>query len=270
MSNNKCFIRLAIASILAVVCTKNTAALTVPSPLQNGSLQRVSPAGIHTAATPFTRTLISPHHQRIHRQSSDTTPPTTSTTTTTTLFTAPKIPIKKKRPRPVVLSHERDFFRQDARLDSMSAYVLVSTLTASMSFGCLVSFIPIHPTYNHIFYRALCLAIQLMSGMSSLFGIYATIVFSLTILYCRSALGAERDREFDIFLRRTTRARVDGARCFSWSLGTFSAQTWLVLVERTSQNLYCSIVAGAVAAVTFFYLYRDWKLLFESKEIIYD
>ena len=42
--------------------------------------------------------------------------------------------------RPVFLSHERDFFRQGARLESMDSYVLVSTLTASMSFGCLVGF----------------------------------------------------------------------------------------------------------------------------------
>lgn len=239
---------LVLVYLAATANTVRVAALTFPS---QSSRQR-----IHAAAA----TKIASFSQQRNR-------PATPITTTTTLFSTPA---KKRRPRPSVLTHERDFFRQEARLDSLSAYVLVSTLTASMSFGCLVGFNPIHPTYTHILYRALCLAIQMASGMSSLLGIYATIVFSLTILYCRSALGAERDREYDIFLRRTTRARVDGQRCFSWSLGTFSLQVWLVLVERTSQNLFCSFAAGAVAAVTFFYLYRDWQLLHDSKEIIYD
>lgn len=89
-------------------------------------------------------------------------------TTTTTTTTRPIIshlcmsakaavasPTKKRRPRPVFLTHERDFFRQEARLNSMDSYVLVSTLTASMSFGCLVGFSP-YPHTNFI-YKSLCL-----------------------------------------------------------------------------------------------------------------
>ena len=175
--------------------------------------------------------------------------------------------IKKRRQRPVVLTHERDFFRQEARLNSMDSYVLVSTLTASMSFGCLVGFTP----YPHatLIYQFLCLAIQAVSGLSAIFGLYATIIFSLTILYGKSALGAERDREYDVFLRRTLRARVHGTRCFSLSLAFFALDALLVLLERTSQHAVCSTMVGITATITLCYLYRDWKLMFQSKEIIY-
>jgi hypothetical protein len=173
----------------------------------------------------------------------------------------------------------------------MDHYVLVSTLTASMSFGCLVGFNPHEAAAMkdatlrgaiqnsglqgarrvQFFYRALCLAIQAVSGLSALFGLYATIIFSLTILYGKSALGAERDREYDMFLRRTVRARVNGARCFSLSLALFALEVVLVLLERTTHlhRAACSVPVGCTASVILYYLYKDWKLLFQSKEIIY-
>ena len=178
---------------------------------------------------------------------------------------------KKRKPRPVVLTHERDFFRQDARLSSMDSYVLVSTLTSSMSFGCLVGFIETTiPKSVRVYYRLLSLAIQVVSGFSALFGLYATIIFSLTILYGKASLGAERDREYDRFLRRTARARVHGTRCFSLSLASFALLAVLVLVERTFLYPLCSAVVGVIASITLYYLHRDWRLLFESKELIYE
>ena len=180
-------------------------------------------------------------------------------------------PSKKRKPRPVVLTHERDFFRQDARLSSMDSYVLVSTLTSSMSFGCLVGFIETTiPKSVRVYYRVLALSIQVVSGFSALFGLYATIIFSLTILYGKASLGAERDREYDRFLRRTARARVHGTRCFSLSLASFALLAVLVLVERTFLYPLCSAVVGFIASITLYYLHRDWRLLFESKELIYE
>lgn len=71
---------------------------------------------------------------------------------TTTQQQLPKMPPKKalvqgtsrssQKLRAVYLKHERDFFRQSARLEAMDSYVLVSTLTASMSFGALLGFQP--------------------------------------------------------------------------------------------------------------------------------
>lgn len=209
---------------------------------------------VQTTSTPSRPSIQRRHHGGASHLCMSTTAARTSS-------------IKKRSPRAVFLTHERDFFRQEARLNSMDSYVLVSTLTASMSFGCLVGFSP-YP-HTHLIYRSLCLAIQAVSGLSAIFGLYATIIFSLTILYGKSALGAERDREYDMFLRRTVRARVHGARCFSFSLALFALEALLVLMERTSHHAICSATVGIPGAITLYYLYRDWKLLFQSKEIIY-
>lgn len=177
---------------------------------------------------------------------------------------------KRRRPPPMLLTHERDFFRQMARLESMESYVLVSTLTSSMSFGCLLAFDPLSNSAlsAQIFYRSLCMAIQVVAGFSTLCGLYATIMFSLTILYGKSALGTERDREYDKFLRRTVRARVSGSRMFSFSLALFALEALLVLVERTCAHTACSVTVGCAGAVILYCLYRDWRSIFRSKEVI--
>jgi hypothetical protein len=106
---------------------------------------------------------------------------------------------RKRRIRPVALTHERDFFRQAARLESMDSYLLVSTLTASMSFGALLGFQPsvqataAWSTLRVLGYRLLCSAIPVIAGFSALFGLYATIIFSLTVLYGKSKCGAKWD-----------------------------------------------------------------------------
>lgn len=182
---------------------------------------------------------------------------------------------KSKRPKPVFLTHERDFFRQMARLESMDSYVLVSTLTASMSFGCLLGFQPSAAATNAVktatvalLHAGLCQTIQVVSGLSALCGLYSTLVFSLTILYSKSALGAERDREYDKFIKRTVKARVRGFRSFTLSMGLFALDALLVIAERTSFR-WAAVPAGCAASAILYFLYMDWKLLYKSAEIIY-
>jgi len=215
-------------------------------------------------------TIVEPSRRAILRRA-------TKSTKSTGLFPLPSPAPGQKGKRAVYLTHERDFFRQVARLESMDSYVLVSTLTASMSFGALLGFTPSVASRAHIhlqagaikfLYRGLCLAIQIVSGLSAIFGLYATIMFALTILYGKSALGAERDREYDRFIRTTVRARVNGFRCFTWSLGLFALEALLVLAERTSFR-WCSVPVCASAIFIMYHLYKDWTLLFRAAEIIY-
>ena len=216
------------------------------------------------------------------------------------------------RVKPIILTHERDFFRQTVRLESMDSYLLVSTLTASMSYGALLGFTPSPTTVAAIstmkqtksillfglirlnnvkfLYNNLCLAIQVLAGLSTLFGLYATVVFSLTTLYGKAALGVERDREYDLFIRKTVRARVHGFRCYLYSLGCFAIQAFLVLVEKSCLHVKQQPIAGIGgkvassssplvfkkrsliiafgAIVLLFNLFKDSKLLMESAIII--
>lgn len=180
-----------------------------------------------------------------------------------------------KRQPTFFLTHERDFYRQMARIESLDAYVLVSTLTASMSFGALLGFTPTRTTGllhagSAILYRTTCSAIQVAAGFSTIFGLYATIIFSLTILYGKSALGTERDPEFDLFMRKTGSVRLHGFRCFSLSLGFFALEAVLVLLEKISYfPVVFAIPVGCTAVTTMYYLYKDWKVLFKSARILY-
>ena len=98
-------------------------------------------------------------------------------------------------------------------------------------------------------------------------GLYARMIFPLTVLYSKSALGAERDREYDQFLRKTTRARVHGFRSFLFSLGLFAVEVLLVLDERTFASCrWLSLPVELSTAGILFYLYKDWKLLVRTAE----
>ena len=174
-------------------------------------------------------------------------------------------------------SSERDFFRQVTRLESMDSYVLVSTLISSMSFGSLVGFTPSTASRAVIqvqggvakwLYRTVCLTIQVVAGLSTLNGLYATLIFSLTILYGKSALGVERDMEYDKFLQSTVRARVHGFRCFSHALGLFALLTMLVMLERVWFRGCCVPVLCASSFILL-RLYKDWSMLTTNAETIY-
>lgn len=195
------------------------------------------------------------------------------------LFSMPSNGLVKKNPKsnkkPSLLTHERDFFRQVARLESMDSYVLVSTLTASMSFGALLGFVPTIPSSRRVvfwkardnfLYSSLCLAIQVIAGLSSLLGLYATIVFSLTILVSKSALGTERDVEYDQFLKKTSKVRVHGYRSFSISMLLFALEAVLVLVERTIVPFNALATAPAFIASSYilFKLHKDWRTILDA------
>jgi hypothetical protein len=92
----------------------------------------------------------------------------------------------------------------------------------------------------------------------------------LTILYGKSALGTERDPEYDLFMRKTGRVRLNGFRSFSLSLTLFALEVVLVLLERVSTNKFLLLPVTLVATVTMFFLWKDWSHLYRSAgRIIY-
>mmetsp|Transcript_29852 Transcript_29852/g.45238 ORF Transcript_29852/g.45238 Transcript_29852/m.45238 type:complete len:251 (-) Transcript_29852:170-922(-) len=188
-------------------------------------------------------------------------------------------PTPKSNKKSSLLTHERDFFRQVTRLESMDSYVLVSTLTASMSFGALLGFTPTVPSSRravfwsakaNFLYTTLCLAIQVTAGLSSLYGLYATIIFSLTILISKSALGTERDVEYDRFLQKTSKVRVNGYRSFEISMLLFALEAVMVLVERTTTTFraICTLPVFIASGYILFKLCRDLITINDASETI--
>jgi hypothetical protein len=171
--------------------------------------------------------------------------------------------------KPKLLVHERDYFRQSTRIQAWDEYVLVSILCTSISYGALQTF-QLNPDHEGIFLyeSVLKTMIQVVAGMAVLNGLYSTMVFSLSILYGRTALGLERDEQYDVFLDKTQDIRDAAFKAFSISLALFAILVVLVLSEDLPLLMHLPI--GGVMLGALYVGFRDWKILVDYATDIYD
>ena len=171
--------------------------------------------------------------------------------------------------KPKALSHERDYFRQETRIEAWDEYVLVSILCTSISYTALTNF-QLNPDHENIFIyeSVLKTAIEFLGGLAVLSGLYSTMVYSLSILYCKQALGEELDAQYDEFLDRTEEIRDTAFIAFSSSLACFATVVVLVLSEELP--LVMHFPAGSVMIGALFLGFRDWKTLVDCAKDIDD
>ena len=165
--------------------------------------------------------------------------------------------------KPQELVHERDYFRQATRLEAWDSYVLVSVLCTSISYNALQSF-TIDKSHEGIFIydHVLVSLIHIVAGSAVLSGLYSTMVFSLSILYGKTALGMERDPAFDTFMEKSTAIRVKGFRAFSASLGLFGVLVVLMLTEDLPS--LGGFPLGSLMLAALFFGIKDWKSLVDN------
>ena len=148
--------------------------------------------------------------------------------------------------------------------------MLVSILCTSISYNALNGY-QLNPAHEGIFLYDVVLEtiIQCVAGFACLSGIYATMVFSLSILYGKTALGNERDPQYDSFLDNTLEVRITAFRAFSMSLGLFAVLVVLVLAEHLPTAMLPPVGTATVGCL--YVGYRDWKkLVDEATPIYYD
>uniref|UniRef100_A0A7S4ALL7 Calmodulin n=1 Tax=Pseudo-nitzschia australis TaxID=44445 RepID=A0A7S4ALL7_9STRA len=148
--------------------------------------------------------------------------------------------------------------RRTMRLSGFDPYILVSVLTAGASFDVINGH---HPEWDVLGSKSSLLALTtqdwLMSailvtaGASTVMGIYAAVVFSLTVLYGRTALGMNADQKYDRFLERTGLQRYRGFRAFSGSLGLFCLLVIFELFKKSAGVFRLPIVVASVAILYF-------------------
>jgi hypothetical protein len=173
------------------------------------------------------------------------------------------------RSTPKDLVHERDFFRVSTRVQAFDEYVIVSILCTSICYTSLTSTV-IHPDHVGIFLYETVLrtAIQCTAGAAVLFGIYSTMVFSISILYGKTALGLEQDKEFDSFLDSTVDIRKNAFLSFSYSLGFFALMVVLNLAQVLPTVMHLPVGAAMIGFLYVFY--RDWEVLTTAAEEIFE
>lgn len=171
--------------------------------------------------------------------------------------------------KPKLLVHERDFFRQATRIQAWDEYVLVSILCTSISYGALTTF-QLNTDHEGIFFyeSVLKTTIQTVAGLAVLSGLYSTMVFSLSILYGKTALGLERDPQYDIFLDKTHEIRITGFRAFSLALALFAILVVLVLAEDLPLVMHLPV--GGVMLGALYVGFRDWNILVDHAADIFD
>ena len=171
--------------------------------------------------------------------------------------------------KPKVLVHERDFFRQSIRIAAWDQYVLVSILCTSISYGALDGF-TLNADHEGVFFYEVILknTIQFIAGLAVLSGLYSTMVFAICILYGKSALGLERDIQYDAFLNETGEIRVMAFRAFSSALAFFAILVVLVLSEDLP--LIMNFPLGSIMVGALYIGFRDWKKLVDAAADIFD
>lgn len=169
---------------------------------------------------------------------------------------------------PQLLVHERDFFRQSMRMEAWDEYVLVSILCTSISYGALQTF-EVGPDHEGIFLydTVLKTGIQVAAAFGVMSGLYSSMVFALSILYGKTALGLERDSQYDIFLDNTLDIRNRAFRAFSLSIGFFSITVFAVLVENLPSAMVLPV--GGVMMGVLFVGFRDWKQIVDHASVIF-
>uniref|UniRef100_A0A7S2YA25 Uncharacterized protein n=1 Tax=Entomoneis paludosa TaxID=265537 RepID=A0A7S2YA25_9STRA len=161
-----------------------------------------------------------------------------------------------------------DLEREKTRLESFEAYVLVSILTASASFALLCEMeLSAYEEPFSTSYGA-CLATIFISGLSAIAGLHATIVFSLCVLYGKTALGLQKDLQYTQFVKDTAPQRVRAFNSFSASLLLFAIQVELMLCEKAPQSF--RLPALVVAVFTTYWIFMDWQDILESAKSIFE
>ena len=170
--------------------------------------------------------------------------------------------------KPKILIHERDFFRQSARLEAWNNYVLCSVLCTSICYNALQSYhLDDSHTESFIYTTVVLSLIRLAAGLSVVCGLYSTMVFSISILYGYTALGMERDPQYDDFLKGTQDLRRKAFTAFSSALGFFALLVALVLTEKLPLVLHLPV--GVLLIGALFVGVQDWTKLVDSAGPIY-
>ncbi|KAL7564308.1 hypothetical protein ACA910_007161 [Epithemia clementina (nom. ined.)] len=146
-----------------------------------------------------------------------------------------------------------DLEREKTRLESLESYVLVSILTASASFAVLDA--APDPFLAGGSGSLVSTLTVFAAGLSSLCGLHATVVFSLCVLYGKTALGRYHDDAYQAFLQRVAPQRVRGFTTFAASLLLFAVETALLLYQHAPPKY--QTVALVLAVVSTYLLITD-------------
>jgi len=155
-----------------------------------------------------------------------------------------------------------DFQKVSFRLDGLEIYVLVSAISSSAAYD----------TMNEIIYNGGAQDLPSLfdnsilgcAFVSTITGVYSTLVFSLCVLYSKTALGRagnNYNKDFAIyekFMNETSKQRINGFQAFCTSISFFLLQA-IFLVSHQAPEPFKWPVGIILTAMIYLVVVRDVK-----------
>jgi len=168
-------------------------------------------------------------------------------------------------------SQGADLERVAIRLDGVEVYAVVSALTlatAVASFEMIdTSTWDIHWAQRNV-YKLLIIVFNLLCGSIGIgAGLHSVIVFSLSLMYGRTAIGLSHDDAYDEFFSKTALQRVRGFKSFLISMYSFMVQM-MILIESRCPFILRIFVLGFTAYLLH-QIHGDTQAIIKGAECIF-
>mmetsp|Transcript_12839 Transcript_12839/g.18738 ORF Transcript_12839/g.18738 Transcript_12839/m.18738 type:complete len:313 (-) Transcript_12839:136-1074(-) len=164
-----------------------------------------------------------------------------------------------------------DLERVAIRFDGIEVYAVVSALTLATA---VASFEMIGTgDWNKHWserngYKLSIIALNLFVGAVGVgAGLHSVIVFSLSLMYGRTAVGLGRDDAFGGFFRKTALQRVRGFRSFLISMYAFMVQMFILIESRCPYMLQGFVLGFMVWLMS--HIHRDAQAIIQGAECIF-
>jgi len=155
--------------------------------------------------------------------------------------------VKRKKKENVDDTLERSILR----IDGLEMYALVMATIAGFSFSAMES-VTREELNNVGFIWRLGFGVSVCTA--TLLSLYSTVIFALSSLYAKTALGMRRDIEYSAFLERTKDLRLYGFYAFVSGCASFSL-CFLILIHVKIEG-FSAIFTGTLGVVLFYF---GWK-----------
>jgi len=126
-----------------------------------------------------------------------------------------------------------DVAREQARLQGLSTYIVVSGLTSAASIDVCFGLLDFsHATWEENIFYFITVISATLCGLT---GIYSTVVFSLCVCYGNTAIGLNNDGGYDEFMNNTGPYRERAFRAYVASLCLFLLEIVLISSQQVPE-----------------------------------
>jgi len=154
--------------------------------------------------------------------------------------------------------------RKMLRMEGFEPYVLVSVLSATASYATINDIV----VFDHGHIDIASATLLASSTVSTVCGTYAAVIFSMTILYGKTALGLDREKAYYSFMDATGLQRIRGFKAFAFSLSLFIVDIFLLAISKLEEG-ETQILAAIVGLIVSIIGWTEFHTILEGAACIF-